>query len=105
MPPLSSPLQPHRKETCAQTLRRGWAAVGAISQVLLGPRYRRTTLLLWFIWVTNAMTYYGNVILAAQLAVQETASCGDNNMPFNSTKKARVVSSCVGGRGAFCPQW
>ncbi|KAL0965642.1 hypothetical protein UPYG_G00283870 [Umbra pygmaea] len=34
---------------------------------LLTPHYRRTTLLLWFIWFSNAFSYYGLVLLTTEL--------------------------------------
>uniref|UniRef100_UPI003AAAC3B1 synaptic vesicle 2-related protein-like isoform X1 n=1 Tax=Centroberyx gerrardi TaxID=166262 RepID=UPI003AAAC3B1 len=34
---------------------------------LFTPQYRRTTLLLWFIWFANAFSYYGIVLLTTEL--------------------------------------
>uniref|UniRef100_A0AAZ3R229 Major facilitator superfamily (MFS) profile domain-containing protein n=1 Tax=Oncorhynchus tshawytscha TaxID=74940 RepID=A0AAZ3R229_ONCTS len=40
---------------------------------LLTPQYRRTTLLLWFIWFANAFSYYGLVLLTTELFQVETS--------------------------------
>ncbi|XP_013859202.1 synaptic vesicle 2-related protein, partial [Austrofundulus limnaeus] len=42
---------------------------------LFTPQYRTTTLLLWFIWFTNAFSYYGIVLLTTEL-FQAGDSCG-----------------------------
>ncbi|XP_072228190.1 synaptic vesicle 2-related protein-like [Leuresthes tenuis] len=42
---------------------------------LFSPQYRRTTLLLWFIWFANAFSYYGIVLLTTEL-FQAGDSCG-----------------------------
>uniref|UniRef100_A0AAZ3P0T2 Major facilitator superfamily (MFS) profile domain-containing protein n=1 Tax=Oncorhynchus tshawytscha TaxID=74940 RepID=A0AAZ3P0T2_ONCTS len=42
---------------------------------LLTPQYRRTTLLLWFIWFANAFSYYGLVLLTTEL-FQAGDACG-----------------------------
>uniref|UniRef100_A0A4W5QFC7 Synaptic vesicle 2-related protein n=1 Tax=Hucho hucho TaxID=62062 RepID=A0A4W5QFC7_9TELE len=42
---------------------------------LLTPQYRRTTLLLWFIWFANAFSYYGLVLLTTEL-FQAGDTCG-----------------------------
>ncbi|XP_041754022.1 synaptic vesicle 2-related protein isoform X1 [Coregonus clupeaformis] len=42
---------------------------------LLTPQYRRTTLLLWFIWFVNAFSYYGLVLLTTEL-FQAGDACG-----------------------------
>uniref|UniRef100_A0A6I8QE33 SV2-related protein n=1 Tax=Xenopus tropicalis TaxID=8364 RepID=A0A6I8QE33_XENTR len=34
---------------------------------LFSPQFRRTTLLLWFIWFSNAFSYYGLVLLTTEL--------------------------------------
>ena len=43
------------------------ASVHAGLEVLFGPALRRTTLLLWGIWLANAGTYYGLVLLTTAL--------------------------------------
>ncbi|XP_059908976.1 synaptic vesicle 2-related protein [Gadus macrocephalus] len=44
-------------------------------QDLFSPRFRCTTVLLWFIWFSNAFSYYGLVLLTPEL-FQESVSCG-----------------------------
>ncbi|XP_065821718.1 synaptic vesicle 2-related protein isoform X1 [Labrus bergylta] len=53
---------------------------------LFSPQYWRTTLLLWFIWFSNAFSYYGIVLLTTEL-FQAGDSCG-------STQGAKVEPSC-----------
>ncbi|KAM9735210.1 synaptic vesicle 2-related protein-like [Menidia menidia] len=42
---------------------------------LFTPQYRRTTILLWFIWFANAFSYYGIVLLTTEL-FQAGDACG-----------------------------
>ncbi|CAL8344456.1 unnamed protein product [Lota lota] len=44
-------------------------------QDLFSPHFRCTTVLLWFIWFSNAFSYYGLVLLTPEL-FQESMSCG-----------------------------
>ncbi|KAM4634747.1 synaptic vesicle 2-related protein-like [Polymixia lowei] len=53
---------------------------------LLTPQYRRTTLLLWLIWFTNAFCYYGIVLLTTEL-FQAGDGCG-------VTQGAKIEPSC-----------
>ncbi|XP_041825115.1 synaptic vesicle 2-related protein-like [Melanotaenia boesemani] len=53
---------------------------------LFSPPYRRTTLLLWFIWFANAFSYYGIVLLTTEL-FQAGDSCG-------VTQGAKIEPSC-----------
>ncbi|XP_077944622.1 synaptic vesicle 2-related protein [Gasterosteus aculeatus] len=40
---------------------------GGRIKALFSPQYRRTTLLLWFIWFANAFAYYGIILLTTEL--------------------------------------
>ncbi|KAM4527934.1 synaptic vesicle 2-related protein [Odontesthes bonariensis] len=42
---------------------------------LFSPQYRKTTLLLWFLWFANAFSYFGIVLLTTEL-FQAGDSCG-----------------------------
>uniref|UniRef100_A0A667ZVP8 Synaptic vesicle 2-related protein-like n=1 Tax=Myripristis murdjan TaxID=586833 RepID=A0A667ZVP8_9TELE len=53
---------------------------------LFTPQYRRTTLLLWFIWFANAFAYYGIVLLTTEL-FQAGDLCG-------VTQGAKIEPSC-----------
>ncbi|XP_068191236.1 synaptic vesicle 2-related protein-like isoform X2 [Antennarius striatus] len=53
---------------------------------LLSPQYRRTTLLLWFIWFSIAFNYYGLVLLTTELY-----QSGD---PCGATQGAKTEPSC-----------
>ncbi|KAJ8286068.1 hypothetical protein GJAV_G00034200 [Gymnothorax javanicus] len=44
-------------------------------QDLFSPNFRWTTVLLWFIWFSNAFSYYGLVLLTTEL-FQEGGACG-----------------------------
>ncbi|XP_016409459.1 synaptic vesicle 2-related protein-like [Sinocyclocheilus rhinocerous] len=44
-------------------------------QDLFSPHFRLTTILLWFIWFSNAFSYYGVVLLTTAL-FQEGGACG-----------------------------
>ncbi|KAI2664870.1 Synaptic vesicle 2-related protein [Labeo rohita] len=44
-------------------------------QDLFSPHFRWTTILLWFIWFSNAFSYYGVVLLTTEL-FQEGGACG-----------------------------
>ncbi|XP_046872798.1 synaptic vesicle 2-related protein [Hypomesus transpacificus] len=44
-------------------------------QDLFSPHFRWTTILLWFIWFSNAFSYYGLVLLTTEL-FQEGGACG-----------------------------
>ncbi|KTF97652.1 hypothetical protein cypCar_00040878 [Cyprinus carpio] len=44
-------------------------------QDLFSPHFRCTTVLLWFIWFSNAFSYYGVVLLTTEL-FQEGGACG-----------------------------
>ncbi|CAL8248535.1 unnamed protein product [Merluccius merluccius] len=44
-------------------------------QDLFSPHFRCTTVLLWFIWFSNAFSYYGLVLLTPEL-FQESVTCG-----------------------------
>ncbi|XP_007238331.3 synaptic vesicle 2-related protein isoform X1 [Astyanax mexicanus] len=48
---------------------------GKIKDLFL-PHFRWTTVLLWFIWFSNAFSYYGLVLLTTEL-FQEGGACGD----------------------------
>ncbi|XP_062874029.1 synaptic vesicle 2-related protein [Trichomycterus rosablanca] len=50
---------------------------GKISDLFL-PQFRWTTVLLWFIWFSNAFSYYGLVLLTTEL-FQEGGACGQTN--------------------------
>ncbi|KAL2100506.1 hypothetical protein ACEWY4_004900 [Coilia grayii] len=54
---------------------------------LLTPEYRRTTILLWFIWFANAFAYYGLILLTTEL-FQAGDICGVH------ATKAKVEPSC-----------
>ncbi|XP_056146412.1 synaptic vesicle 2-related protein-like [Lampris incognitus] len=58
---------------------------GRISD-LLTRRYRRTTILLWFIWFANAFSYYGIVLLTTELF-----QAGD---VCSVTQYAKIEPSC-----------
>lgn len=54
---------------------------------LLAPEHRRTTLLLWFIWFSNAFSYYGIVLLTTEMfqignACQATQANKQQISPF-----------------------
>lgn len=53
---------------------------------LFTPEYRRTTLLLWFIWFANAFCYYGLVLLTTEL-FQAGGVCG-------VTQGSQIEPSC-----------
>ncbi|XP_059214395.1 synaptic vesicle 2-related protein [Centropristis striata] len=53
---------------------------------LFTPQYRRTTLLLWFIWFANAFSYYGIILLTTEL-FQAGHSCA-------VTQGAKTEPSC-----------
>uniref|UniRef100_A0A3Q0SD96 SV2 related protein b n=1 Tax=Amphilophus citrinellus TaxID=61819 RepID=A0A3Q0SD96_AMPCI len=53
---------------------------------LFAPQYRRTTLLLWFIWFSNAFSYYGIVLLTTEL-FQAGDLCG-------ITRGAKIEPDC-----------
>uniref|UniRef100_A0AAR2J0J5 Major facilitator superfamily (MFS) profile domain-containing protein n=1 Tax=Pygocentrus nattereri TaxID=42514 RepID=A0AAR2J0J5_PYGNA len=50
---------------------------GKIKDLFL-PHFRWTTVLLWFIWFSNAFSYYGIVLLTTEL-FQEGRDCGGND--------------------------
>jgi len=45
---------------------------------VLSPPYTVITLVLWLVWITNAFTYYGLVLLATQVAVNDNGGCPDD---------------------------
>ncbi|XP_061590175.1 synaptic vesicle 2-related protein-like [Cololabis saira] len=53
---------------------------------LFSHQYRKTTLLLWFIWFANAFSYYGIVLLTTEL-FQAGDLCGEN-------QGAKIEPSC-----------
>ncbi|XP_053267482.1 synaptic vesicle 2-related protein [Pleuronectes platessa] len=53
---------------------------------LFAPQYWKTTLLLWFIWFSNAFAYYGIVLLTTEM-FQAGDSCG-------ATQGAKIEPSC-----------
>ncbi|XP_068183752.1 synaptic vesicle 2-related protein-like isoform X1 [Antennarius striatus] len=53
---------------------------------LFSSEYRRTTLLLWFIWFANAFSYYGIILLTPEL-LQSGGICG-------TTRGNKFESSC-----------
>lgn len=44
------------------------------------PALKRTTIFLWFIWVTNALGYYGMVLLATELHGTNNGECVGENL-------------------------
>uniref|UniRef100_A0A8C8GX83 Synaptic vesicle 2-related protein n=1 Tax=Oncorhynchus tshawytscha TaxID=74940 RepID=A0A8C8GX83_ONCTS len=48
-------------------------------QDLFSPHFRWTTILLWFIWFSNAFAYYGLVLLTTEL-FQEGGACGGESL-------------------------
>ncbi|XP_063744912.1 synaptic vesicle 2-related protein-like isoform X3 [Eleginops maclovinus] len=53
---------------------------------LFTPKYRRTTLLLWFIWFANAFSYYGIVLLTTELF--------QAGQPCTAIQGAKIEPSC-----------
>jgi len=45
---------------------------------ILHPNHLAVTLNLWLVWIITAFSYYGLVLLATQLAVNEGGGCGDD---------------------------
>ncbi|XP_058632168.1 synaptic vesicle 2-related protein isoform X3 [Onychostoma macrolepis] len=54
------------------------------------PEYRKTTLLIWFIWFCNAFSYYGIVLLTTEL-FQAGSACSATN---NSNMEPRCSLEC-----------
>lgn len=65
-----------------QTEKKGLTPKEALQQ-LFSPEMRRTTMLLWFIFASVAMTYYGMVQLATQLRAHQ-AECIDGEPELTS---------------------
>ncbi|KAF0031456.1 synaptic vesicle 2-related protein [Scophthalmus maximus] len=53
---------------------------------LFTPQYRKTTLLLWFIWFANAFSYYGIVLLTTEMF-----QAGDS---YGASQGAKIDPSC-----------
>lgn len=47
---------------------------------------RRTTILLHFAWITNALTYYGLVMLTTEVHAEKKEECGDDKKPMIDNK-------------------
>ncbi|XP_031425904.1 synaptic vesicle 2-related protein isoform X1 [Clupea harengus] len=56
-------------------------------QDLFSPHFRWTTILLWFIWFSNAFSYYGLVLLTTELFQEGKETCGGSR-----TRKEPVCS-------------
>ncbi|XP_017784230.1 PREDICTED: synaptic vesicle 2-related protein [Nicrophorus vespilloides] len=50
---------------------------------LLVPSLRRTSLLLWFIWMSCAFCYYGLVLMTTELFETSSNNCSDNLRPHS----------------------
>ncbi|XP_014016662.1 synaptic vesicle 2-related protein isoform X2 [Salmo salar] len=59
-------------------------------QDLFSPHFRWTTILLWFIWFSNAFAYYGLVLLTTEL-FQEGGACGESK---GSKREPRCSLEC-----------
>ncbi|KAL6776502.1 hypothetical protein ACKKBG_A21405 [Auxenochlorella protothecoides x Auxenochlorella symbiontica] len=74
--------------TPAKAARAGWGLGAALARVaaslraLYSPEFRRTTLLLDGIWFTNAITYYGLVLLSTELqTAHKEEQCTPDGQP------------------------
>lgn len=52
---------------------------------LLRPAMRKTSLLLWFIWMSCAFCYYGLVLMTTELFETSAANCKSESQPNSST--------------------
>lgn len=76
---------------CWQSVAGDRSLLGAFVEVL-SPPYVLLTLVLWLVWVTNAFTYYGLVLLATQVAVNENGGCpADGSVPLDDGDYASIA--------------
>uniref|UniRef100_A0A8C2ADE2 Synaptic vesicle 2-related protein n=1 Tax=Cyprinus carpio TaxID=7962 RepID=A0A8C2ADE2_CYPCA len=61
-------------------------------QDLFSPHFRLTTILLWFIWFSNAFSYYGVVLLTTAL-FQEGGACGSDKMEPGCSLECKYLNS------------
>uniref|UniRef100_A0A673GW67 Synaptic vesicle 2-related protein-like n=1 Tax=Sinocyclocheilus rhinocerous TaxID=307959 RepID=A0A673GW67_9TELE len=61
-------------------------------QDLFSPHFRLTTILLWFIWFSNAFSYYGVVLLTTAL-FQEGGACGRDKMEPGCSLECKYLNS------------
>jgi MFS family permease len=73
-------------------------AVGAFGR-LLAPNVRTTTLLIWVLWVANAMVYYGIVLLSTEIRLSpssgEKAPCVGGHVNLNDADFASISIDAV----------
>ncbi|CAD7696865.1 unnamed protein product [Ostreobium quekettii] len=78
MPPKDAPLPVHNPPKWWNLFGWVWVKMRMLTDQLsrlLVPALKKTTLLLWFIWVTNALGYYGMVMLATELHGERNEAC------------------------------
>uniref|UniRef100_A0A8C7VK39 Synaptic vesicle 2-related protein n=1 Tax=Oncorhynchus mykiss TaxID=8022 RepID=A0A8C7VK39_ONCMY len=61
-------------------------------QDLFSPHFRWTTILLWFIWFSNAFAYYGLVLLTTEL-FQEGGACGGSKREPRCSLECKYLTS------------
>uniref|UniRef100_A0A672P375 SV2 related protein n=1 Tax=Sinocyclocheilus grahami TaxID=75366 RepID=A0A672P375_SINGR len=61
-------------------------------QDLFSPHFRWTTVLLWFIWFSNAFSYYGVVLLTTEL-FQEGGACGSDKREPSCSLECKYLNS------------
>ncbi|KAK9821616.1 hypothetical protein WJX81_008270 [Elliptochloris bilobata] len=67
-----------------------WKRVAAPVVRLLSPALRRTSLLLLLIWFTNALNYYGLVLLTTTLNASDESACRNGRLRLEPSALAQI---------------
>lgn len=65
--------------------------MGCVLCRIFSPALRRTSILLHYSWVTNAITYYGLVLLTTELHAENNEECDEHNHPTIDAKDYRDI--------------
>jgi hypothetical protein len=95
---------PRTRWACCSTPPSEWQVVQTFAEIL-SPAYRRTMVLLWFIWLANALTYYGVVLFAAQETVSHRKCGARKDVPplTNADYQGLLVNSVADLPGIIIP--
>nr|KAF6282881.1 SV2 related protein [Myotis myotis] len=70
---------------------------------LFTPHFRWTTLLLWFIWFSNAFSYYGLVLLTTELFQAGDVCSSEYGSPFTGHHACSQHATDTHSHPRFCP--
>ncbi|GMH42001.1 hypothetical protein BSKO_09920 [Bryopsis sp. KO-2023] len=80
----ASKIVQHADSNSSSKLKNVYNSLAHGMKKIFSPALRRTSILLHYTWVTNAMTYYGLVLLTTELHAEENDNCvGDDKKEPN----------------------